>query len=159
MLRHPHHPVSHSRPKPANDVPLLVRFQRQTPDAYAVCDLDYGDIVTVPKSRALPEAFPPTLDLPVVGVRVLRWSGVALALAVLGGAGGIVIGVFCLLAALAGLARFGQRARRWRAKHPGEPLPAVARAEHDRLRGARSQALLAIVIGLGIFALITGNMR
>ncbi len=159
MLHHRRPAPQQPLPSQVNGVPLLAQFQRQTPDAYAVRDLHYGDIVTIPKDRALPEPFPPTPELPVPGVRVLRWSGVALLLAVLGGVGGLLLGLFCLLAALAGIVRFRRRAHRWRAAHVNAPLPAPARAEYDRLRGARGQALLAIVIGLGIVTLIANTVR
>src|SRR5690348_2944744 len=101
-------------PPPENswdEIPLVAQFQEQTLETYAVRDLHVGDIVAVPKARAIVESFPPTSQQPLRGFRVTRWSGYALTLAVLGGVGGISIGVAVSLAALFGLARFHGRVR------------------------------------------------
>ena len=139
--------------------PLLAQFQQQTPETYSVRDLEYDDIVTVQKARAVSEPFPPTPAYPTRGVRVLRWSGYALVWAMLGGVGGIVLGVMVILAALVGRVSFRRRVRRWRQTYPGAPLPAASRTEYDRLRGALGQAVLALLIGTGLLFVFLGNIR
>ncbi len=141
------------------EVPLVAGFQDQTLETYAVRDLHYGDIIAVPKARAVVESFPPTPEQPLRGVRVARWSGYALVLALLGGLGGMILGALVVLAALAGLARFGARARRWQRAHRGALLPAGARGEYDRLRAALGQGLLALAIGTIIAAFFWDIVR
>jgi hypothetical protein len=159
MSHSPHHSHPRIETYAWDEVPVIAAFTEQSADAYVVRDLDARRTVTVPKERARPDPFPPTPHQPVAGLNVLRASGYALALALMGGVGGIALGVLVALAALAGIQRFGRRARQWRRTHPGALLPAFARTEYDRLIGALWQAVLATLIGAAIVAFFVGILR
>jgi len=76
----------------------------------------------------------------------------------LGGAPGVLLGIFVVLTAAIRLARFGVRTRRWRYRHRrldgGTPFPAEASIERVRLLAALGQGVVAIVLGSAVLALL-----
>lgn len=129
------------------DAPSYARFVDVDDKAYLVQDLAHSDIVQVPTQRNPPQPFPSNPSHPVPGVTLVRWSIVSLLSTLLGGGLGIVLGFVVVLAAILGLFRYQWRAKRWRARYPGERLPIAARLEYDRLRAALGQGLIAIFLG------------
>lgn len=138
---------------------LLVRYEGQTPDHYIVRDLVADDVIEVRKHYPPPLPFPVTRRPHQHGARLLRWSTWALAGALLGGIVGVGIGALVALVALARLAGFGGRVRRWRRRDAGPEddaswLPAAAAMERQRLRAALGQGFLATLLGAAVLALL-----
>ncbi|HUY77182.1 MAG TPA: hypothetical protein VMV29_10455 [Ktedonobacterales bacterium] len=128
---------------------LRVRYVEQDGKTYIVQPLDADADVAVAKRRRGAEQYPPPHDQRPRGVRLMRWSHVALLAAVFGGVGGVFLGVIVLLAALIHLVGLRLRVRRWLQSTSGEAasLPASASSERFRVLAALGEGLVACLLG------------
>jgi hypothetical protein len=135
-------------------LPHSVHYQSQNASTYEVLDIRDQQFVRVPKQRGQVDIFPPDRTQRTAALRLLRWSGMAMVIAVLGGVPAIVVGLVTALVALSLMQRLGENERVWRheqRERGGDSgpigLPASFSAEAARLRTAFWQGLLAAALG------------
>lgn len=131
--------------------PLIVRFVEEDDDAYLVGEPGGSRTVRVPKRRTFAAGSTPEQRRAGSSERLLRWSSYALVGAVFGGALGVALGCFVILAALIRYARLTSRVRSWRRRQraSGKPtlLPEPATRERMQLLAALGQGFLAVLLG------------
>jgi hypothetical protein len=137
----------------SQQVPHYARYMDETADTYLVYDLRSGAQREVDKGRQSAPALSAQARRAVPGGLLLRVSLVAVALALVGGIGGLLLGIPVILIALGKRISLGGRIRRWHQRHPQQLIPAAAREEFDRVRGALWQGLLALLLGILIMYL------
>jgi hypothetical protein len=160
-------PPSRKKPRIADDervallVPLRARYVDQTDTAYIVGEPSGMRTAHVQKLRDASEPYPPR---GARGVGLLRLSSLALAGAICGGIGGVLLGLVTTLVALERLASLSSRVRRrQRSQQHGRQgslqsaaLPEAATTERLRLIAALGQGVLAVLLGALVLALLRG---
>lgn len=155
-----HPPIARAEAAPPTVAgPLVARFLEEDDREYLVGELGGNRTAQVPKRRAMAEPSSPEERRRGASERLLRWSSYALVGIVAGGIVGIAIGIVVVLAALARLAAFSSRIRRWRYRHnrsgDRQALPAQASRERMLLLGALGQGFAAILLGSAVlFAIV-----
>ncbi len=133
--------------------PSHVQYEDATTRLYLVRSLSNDRLVEVPKRYARATPFPFSHDQRPPGATLQRWSSYALLAVGLFGVGGILLGTVVAGAAGVRLIGFAQRVRGWK---PGsrrlQMLPVAAGEERLRLLGALGQGLLAVLLGVVVFA-------